>query len=319
MTDILFPATGQPYLDIVFTGLPRVPTAGEEVVADGLGILPGGSLTAAIVLHRMGYDVVYEAQLGRDFASRFLLEEMEKEGLSTEAVTIVDDGRACVTVAYNHGGDRSFLTYSHPSPPPDPTLVDKYEPRAVLVDGLRNGQAVIDTLRRAKKIGSLRLADVQDTAPTLAEEQTRTLLSEIDVINLNEREALQLTGLSDLEEALDVLGSLSPTIVLKKGGHGSMARWPFGRAELPAIPTDVLDLTGCGDNFFAALTAGLLEGLVVGECLAWGNCAGHLAAQAPGGTTARYDKSDLTQLTRKHFGEDLGPDPLRMVNLEPLD
>ncbi|MDP8222127.1 MAG: carbohydrate kinase family protein [Candidatus Lernaella stagnicola] len=319
MIDVLVPATGSPFLDVVFTGLPRVPVPGEEVVADDVAFVPGGSLTAAIVLTRLGYKVLYEARLGRDFASSFLLAAMETEGMSTEAVVIDDDARACVTVAYNHGGDRSFLTYAHPSPPPDPLLVDTYQPRAVLVDGLRVGESCVEVLRRAKKIGALRLADVQDTAPTLAETGTRELLSEIDVINLNEREAKRLTGAAELETALAVLADIIPTVVLKKGAAGSAALWAWGHSELPAIPTDVLDLTGCGDNYFGALTAALLDGCVMEECLAWGNCAGHLAAQHPGGTAGRYDKATLTKLVERHYGDLIIPDPLRNVQLEPTE
>ncbi len=319
MTDILIPATGQPYLDVVFTGLPHVPTPGEEVLAENLTFLPGGNLTAAIVLTRLGYDVVYEATLGEDFASRFLLAAMEKEGLSTTAVTIDPDARASVTVAYNHQGDRSFLSYSHQTPPPDPNLVDRFSPRAVLVDGLRVGETCVETLRRAKRIGALRLADIQDTAPTLGDKGTAEMFAELDVINLNEREAKNLTGVDDLDAALGVLAGLVPTVVLKQGAAGSLAIWAWGHTQMPAIETEVVDLTGCGDNFFAALTAALLDGCVLEECLAWGNCAGHLAAGAPGGTGRRYNKKQLLSLVEKYYGEMIIPDPLRTVSLEPTD
>jgi len=317
MTDILISATGNPFLDIVFTGLPHAPAPGEEVEAENLSFLAGGSLTAGIVLTRLGYQVIYETHLGRDLASRMLLEIMEAEGLSTEAVTIDPDLRACVTVAYNHAGDRSFLSFAPLTPPPNPDLVERYHPRAVLADGLRLDETIITTLRRARACGALRLADVQDLAPTLADEGCPELLSQFDVITLNEREALQLTGLQDLEAALSLLHSLVPLVVLKMGERGARAIWQAESVELPALPTTVVDLTGCGDNFFAALTAALLDGRPLTECLAWSNVAGSLAAGAPGGTARHYTKETLLTLAADFYGPRLMPDALRRFSLIP--
>lgn len=316
MIDVLISATGNPFLDIVFTGLPHAPAPGEEVEAENLTFVAGGSLTAGIILTRLGFQVMYETHLGRDLASRWLLETMEAEGMSTAAVTIDPELRACVTVAFNHAGDRSFLSFAPLTPPPNPDLVDRYRPRAVLADGLRLGESVLATLCRARSVGALRLADVQDLAPTLADAGCRELLSQFDVITLNEREALQLTGLDDLEAALNVLQSLVPLVALKMGERGSRAIWQADRVALPAIPTKVVDLTGCGDNFFAALTAGLLDGCSLPECLAWGNVAGSLAAGAPGGTARRYSKEDLLEISATFYRGQLTPDPLRRISFE---
>jgi sugar/nucleoside kinase (ribokinase family) len=317
MIDVLAAASGNPFLDIVFTGLPHVPAPGEEVNAKSLAFLPGGSLTSAIILTRLGYRVIYETQLGEDLPSRFLREAMEREGMLLDAVTIRPDARACVTVAYNQDGDRSFLSYTHPTPPPNPDLVDRYQPRAVLIDGLRLADAVIETLRRARRIGALRLGDVQDLAPTLADPGLGELLSELDVITLNEREAVQLTGRDTVPEAVEVLRTFVRIVVLKRGARGAQAFWPLGDIELPAIPTTAVDLTGCGDNFFAALTAAMLEGCVIGECLAWANAAGALAAAAPGGTGARYTRQQLLDLVARHYAGRPTANPPGWFNPEP--
>lgn len=319
MIDVLFPASGNPFVDIIFTGLPHVPAAGEDVIAEGLTIVAGGSLTAAIVLTRLGYKVMYEANLGRDFASRFLVETMEREGMPTDAVTIRDEARACVTVAYNHQNDRSFLSYEHPTPMPNPDLVDRYQPRLVMVDGLRLGEPVLETLRRARRIGAMRLADASDNAPTLADPTFIDLLAQLDLITLNEREAMKLACCDNLDEALDVLRGRVPIVALKLGERGALALWPFGETQLPAIPTTPIDFTGCGDNFFAALAAGFLDGKMIDECLAWGNAAGSLTASAPGGTSLRYTKEDLLALVKRHYGELPALDPLRLVTVEEND
>ncbi len=306
MIDFLATATGHPYLDLVFTGVPHAPGPGQEVKAAQLTFVPGGSLTSAIVLARLGYKVVFETQLGHDFGSRFLLDAMKSEGVLLDAVTIAPEGGACVTVAFNQGNDRSFLSYEHPTPLPNPDLVRQYRPRALLIDGLPETPPVLEkcleTLKIAGRQGALRLGDVQDLAPPLSAPGMRELIAQFDMLTFNEREARGLTGCEDLDGALDILQSLVPVVVLKKGAKGALARWPSGTAELPAIPTAAYDLTGCGDNFFGAFAAAMLEGRDIVECLAWGNAAGSLAAAAPGGTSARYDRRDLLALIEKHYG-----------------
>ena len=316
MIDVLLPGSGRPYLDLIFTGLPHPPQAGEEVHAENLTILPGGSLTSAIILRRLGFTVLYEAQLGRDFASRLLLEAMEEEGLSREAITVRDEARACVTVAYNQGGDRSFISYEGPALQPNPALIDRYQPRAVLLDGIDVGPEVLEVMRRARRIGALCLADTHERALTFSEKAMREVYAGLDVLFCNEREACGLMKQTDPEIAARLLAAVIPTVVLKQGARGALAIWPRGAERLPAIPAAVVDLTGCGDNFVAAFTAALLEGCLITECLARGNAAGFLAAQAPGGLSARYSTDDLLKLIRAHYGEIPGPDPLRGVTLE---
>ena len=45
---------GAPFLDLVFEGLPRLPTAGEEVVGRALHVVPGGTTIQAIGIERLG-------------------------------------------------------------------------------------------------------------------------------------------------------------------------------------------------------------------------------------------------------------------------
>lgn len=317
MIDVLMPASGRPFVDLIFTGLDHVPAPGEEVYADDLTIVPGGALTGALVLHRLGLKVIFEATLGCDFGSRFLLEAMEEEGLSRDAVTIDDEVRANVTVAYNQNDDRSFLSFGSPRhSPPDPGLVEHYRPRAILMAGLRTGDEITQILRLAKKVGAIRIADSQSQPLNLDDEELRKVVSSLEVLLCNEQEACFLTGIESSLEAANLLATLVPTLVLKRGPQGAVAFWPYGNEELAPPLVKVVDSTGCGDNFSAAFTAAMLAGCMINECLAWGNVAGAQAAAAPGGTSRKIGRDELLDLVKQHYGESLAPDPLRMFTIE---
>ncbi|HEY3755056.1 MAG TPA: PfkB family carbohydrate kinase [Opitutaceae bacterium] len=81
------------------------------------------------------------------------------------------------------------------------------------------------------------------------------LLKRVDLFVINEDESLLLTGARDLTVAAKQLRSLGPrTIVIKKGGHGSMLFHADGRFAVPAYPvTKFVDPTGAGDSYAGAI------------------------------------------------------------------
>jgi sugar/nucleoside kinase (ribokinase family) len=74
----------------------------------------------------------------------------------------------------------------------------------------------------------------------------------MDVLLLNEEEAIYLTDTSDIEIALDILLKDCSTVVIKRGSHGAIGKSRGGESvSVPAIPTPVVDTTGAGDSFAA--------------------------------------------------------------------
>ena len=82
--------------------------------------------------------------------------------------------------------------------------------------------------------------------------EIKSWLPLMDVLLLNEEEATYLTGLTDIEAALDQLLQTSTTVVIKRGSHGAIGKSRGGESvAVPAISTDVVDTTGAGDSFAA--------------------------------------------------------------------
>ena len=86
----------------------------------------------------------------------------------------------------------------------------------------------------------------------VAIEEVKSWLPLMDVILLNEEEAIYLSGASDIEVALDYLLTQCQTVVIKRGSHGAIGKSRGGESvSVPAIPTTVVDTTGAGDSFAA--------------------------------------------------------------------
>ena len=119
-----------PYLDLIFRGLPSLPVAGTEQNAASLVVVPGGIANVAYALGRLGLAAIICAPRGQDAAGRFLAELVADAG-----VTWV--GRASdvtpVTVSLPAGGDRALVSVM-PPPTVDVETLSAITARAAVVD-----------------------------------------------------------------------------------------------------------------------------------------------------------------------------------------
>ena len=92
-------------------------------------------------------------------------------------------------------------------------------------------------------------------------EELLEIIKRVDVIVINNEEAIQLSGEESLFLAADEILKLGPKyVIIKKGEHGSML---FGDNQFfvsPAFPVkEVIDPTGAGDTFAGGLGGHLSE------------------------------------------------------------
>lgn len=113
------------------------------------------------------------------------------------------------------------------------------------------------------------------------------LLPMVDVLIANEDEAAVLTDAADANRALDLLARLIPTVVVKRGSRGVVARDASGSVDQSAPATLVLDTTGAGDAFAAGFLAAWLTGSALDEAVGAGQAlatvaVGRVGAGPPG-------------------------------------
>lgn len=82
-------------------------------------------------------------------------------------------------------------------------------------------------------------------------ESVRRVLSRVGIAFLNDAEARQLTGRSNVLDAADSIRDLGPeVVVVKRGEHGVLVAREGEIFSLPALPLrKVVDPTGAGDTF----------------------------------------------------------------------
>jgi sugar/nucleoside kinase (ribokinase family) len=117
----------------------------------------------------------------------------------------------------------------------------------------------------------------------------------VDLLFANEHEAQQLTGTSDLGEALPLLSARVPTLVITRGAEGALGIENGKAVEIPAAPVaKVVDSTGAGDLFAAGFLTARCRGHDMRKCLQTGAIA---AAEVISHFGARPE-ADLKRLVR---------------------
>ena len=92
-------------------------------------------------------------------------------------------------------------------------------------------------------------------------------------------------------------------VVVTRGGQGCVVAEDRGATALPADPVEVVDTTGAGDCFAAALGFGLAEGRDARQAARFAAAAAALAVTRPGAqaTPSRAEVEAFVRL-RDHLG-----------------
>ncbi len=109
--------------------------------------------------------------------------------------------------------------------------------------------------------GGMVYADTMNLWIDIQRDNLIRLLQKLDGLVLNDSEARQLTGESNLIKAGDALLRMGPGVVIvKKGEHGAFLFERGFHFALPAYPTTkVTDPTGAGDSFAGGFLGALAE------------------------------------------------------------
>ena len=113
----------------------------------------------------------------------------------------------------------------------------------------------LDVLNQMKNNVSLVVSDTMNLWIDLDVDGLYNVIKNSDIFLLNDEEAIQLTGESDLMDAGKQLLGKGPTmVIIKMGARGSMLITKNNIINIPCVPDiNVFDPTGAGDSFAGGL------------------------------------------------------------------
>ncbi len=122
-------------------------------------------------------------------------------------------------------------------------------------------------------------------------------LSYLDILFLNAKEAMYLTGASDTKEAIKHLGTQVPLVVVTQGPDGCIVYHDKKVQHIHSYKVREIDATGAGDSFAGAFLSSYLKDKDIVKAATWGNAAGAFNVQDLGCTNlGRATRQDLERL-----------------------
>lgn len=257
-------------------------------------MLGGKGANQAVALSQLGLHAGLVGVLGDDDAAEWLLRQARRDGIDVRHVIRRPGTRSGLIVDLLTPDGR----WRYLEDLPEPVLLTATDvaaasaaladARAVLVQLQQPSAAVLDAAQRARHAGRL---VVLDGAPA-DDERRAAILAAADVLRADAREATSLAGveIDDVDSAVragaDLLRRGPRLVALAVKNIGNVFSWPDGHLCLPLVAPRVVDTTGAGDAFIAALTVSLLRGDPPTTVAKFASAAASATVGHPGGRPA---------------------------------
>jgi fructokinase len=239
----------------------------------------GAPANVAVGVRRLGKASAFIGKVGADDFGVGLRAVLEAEGVETRG--LLTDPHHLTTLAFVSLSDSgspafAFAAGAHTTLTPDEVDVGliagarifHFGSVTLTQDPVRS--ATLYALRLAKQAGVVCSYDMNwrpalwpDGDPSLA----MSVMPEVDILKMSEGELALVTGYEDPREGLAAIDLPAPLIVVTMAEKGCLYRFN-GQIYAQSVPpvTNVVDATGAGDAFMAALLASLppLEDLNAG-------------------------------------------------------
>ncbi|WP_156109808.1 carbohydrate kinase family protein [Cryobacterium sp. MLB-32] len=272
---------GNTNLDIMVSDTPDLPAPGTERIVPRITMRVGGSAgNLAIRCAGLGHPTTLVSRVGDDASTTILTSDLDIEALTAVLIRDAQEPSAITVAIEAPGRDRAFLSSlgamrnMTPNDVPDDALEARFVVLAgyFLLPGL-HGDNLAQLFNRAHATGAKTVLDTgwpPQGWTTQVRAEIMKALAHVDIFLPNVDELYGLTQDDDPHRAALRLAALTETIVgVKRGSRGAGLATPDGCwIDASTEPTTVIDSTGAGDGFNAALLVGACRGTNWADSLA---------------------------------------------------
>jgi len=220
----------------------------------------GAAANVATWLAALGNDVFLCSRAGDDLNGEFLHEDLDLYGVRHGSERAKGEKSGVVVILVNEAGDRTMFPDSGANSGlsiADLPSLEHFSGAYLSGYALINPKSRKNVMEMIQRLKDHDIPIVLDPGTVGALRSIpASLLAEwialVDVLILNEEEALYIGADSNIEGALVNLAALTPLVVVKRGDKGAIAIFEHAMiAEVPADIVEVIDTTGAGDAFTA--------------------------------------------------------------------
>jgi ribokinase len=279
-------------MDLV-TLAPRFAAPGETILGERFLTVHGGKgANQAVAAARLGAHVALIGAVGDDAFGSQLHDGLTREGVSLEHVARIADcgsGTASITVAE---GENHIIVVPAANARVTPAQIEHAQSTLASADAILVQMEIpLDSVEATLRLGQ-RLGKPVILNPAPAQKLPMEWLKLARYLTPNQHELAILLGADSNEDFRSLMQRAPAPVVLTRGSDGAWFRDGGEPTHQSGFKVDVVDTTGAGDTFNAALAVFLHEGLpaaVRKACAAAALSVTRLGAQGGMPTRAELD------------------------------
>lgn len=286
--------------------------------------LPGGTgANVAVALSKLGVRSSLICKLGNDPLAAFLTDVLERERVDTRYLSFSNSHRtSLILVSVDENGEREFTFMVKPSA--DSQLEESDIPAfeqddwlcvsAFILAQAPSRNATFIAMDQARKAGATICVDANTRAqmwddPSLMVPKTLEALKMADVAKMSEEELLLLSGTDSIENGIaDISRWPARLKVITRAEKGAIFLADRSEKHVEGFDVPVVDMTGAGDAFFAALVSRLIplqdwtEDQLI-EAVSFSNACGAFVVGEKGAMSALPDLDTVNQFIMERRSE----------------
>ena len=291
-------AFGKLNVDLLYSGMPRIPNEGEEIYCKDFKVCLGGGLPATMInCSRLGVSAKIGTFLGDDMFSQFAKSELIKSGTQYEIFESTNYPLN-VTSAIITSTDRTFVSYGGTETYSDKKLEKIYNAlKGAKVVAMQ--EKIIPVYKELKKDGTILVLDT-GYSEDMSLKKHKELIEIADYYTPNIDETEKLTGTRDYKKALKILGEYfeKPIVKLGKEGCAGYDNDYFVVKNIDEF--SCVDATGAGDAFLSGFIYGLYNDFDFKKCILAGNITGGKCVTGVGCLTEYVNENEIKEYLNKY-------------------
>lgn len=282
---------GRVYCDLVFSGIQKLPTLGEEIYAKDFAMRAGGgAFITAAHLRELDHQTAVAAYIQSGPFGELLLEQFRSANIDISACEMAPASWGNqLTIAMAHQNDRAFLTKRGQNAVPQKcqSSMQKNSFQHLHIGEIATLIECPQLVDWARSAGMTISLDCSWDETAMSDTNALNLISKVDVFLPNEVELeflLRSHNISTTKHFIEIIDRC--ILIEKKGPEGAFAHLPNETIHATAPTVNVVDATGAGDAFNAGFISAWLRQQPTKQCLYSGNQKAIDALQSVGGIAA---------------------------------
>ena len=292
---------GSTNVDLLYSGMKRIPDVGEELFSKDFSLKLGGGVPATLInLARLGINTRIATSLGNDIFSEFAKKEFKDAGADVINMYSGNEIPLTVTSAVILEKDRTFFSYSgwgKTNANADEIFYNTAKGSKITL--MQTGE-FIEVYKKLKAEGTILVLDT-GWDDGLSLEAYSDYLELADYYTPNRKEAIKITGEKTPENAAEKLKKYFDKVIVKLDSEGCIGIEDGETFTVKSIDEfKNVDSTGAGDAFLAGLCYGIYNGYPLRDSILFGNITGGKSVTAIGALSAYLNEKELLDYYNKY-------------------